>query len=166
MLSFKQKQVIHFRKGEKLPIFCYNYFFKWNMWFVLCLWPKNWKGWSDNIETFHKRKSGVLEKNPRKRKSYHGSPSCSNWASCNLTNHIAALRVSQPMAAWVLKYFLSETIDAQENGSRGTHFAKFLISDFLRGLTYSAVYHDERWSLPGEFRFPTWLCIVWKLQVD
>ena len=37
----------------------------------------------------------------------------------------------------ILKYFLSETIDAQENGSRGTHFAKFLISNFLQGLTYS-----------------------------
>ena len=33
----------------------------------------------------------------------------------------------------VLKYFLSETIHAQENGSRGTHFAKFLISNFLKG---------------------------------
>ena len=37
----------------------------------------------------------------------------------------------------VLKYFLSETIYAQENGSRGTHFAKFLISNFLKSLTYS-----------------------------
>ena len=36
----------------------------------------------------------------------------------------------------VLKYFLSETI---HNGSRGTHFAKFLISNFLKGLTYSAL---------------------------
>ena len=34
------------------------------------------------------------------------------------------------------KYFLSETI---HNGSRGTHFAKFLISNFLQGLTYSAM---------------------------
>ena len=39
----------------------------------------------------------------------------------------------------VLRYFLSETIQAQENGRRGTHFAKFLISNFLKGLTYSAV---------------------------
>ena len=29
-------------------------------------WPENWKGWSHNIETFHKEKSGVLEKKPRK----------------------------------------------------------------------------------------------------
>ena len=37
----------------------------------------------------------------------------------------------------VLKYFLYETI---HNGSRGTHFAKFLISKFLKGLTYSALW--------------------------
>ena len=39
----------------------------------------------------------------------------------------------------VLRYFLSETIQAQENGSRGTHFAKFLISNCVKGLTYSAL---------------------------
>ena len=42
-----------------------------------------------------------------------------------------------------LKYsqiFLSETIHAQENGSRGPHFAKSLNSNFLKGLTYSAVF--------------------------
>ena len=40
----------------------------------------------------------------------------------------------------ILKYFLSETIHAQENGSRGTHFAKSLNSNFLKGLTYSALW--------------------------
>ena len=39
----------------------------------------------------------------------------------------------------ILKYFLSETIHAQENGSWGTHFAKSLNSNFLKGLTYSAL---------------------------
>ena len=39
----------------------------------------------------------------------------------------------------VLKYFPSEKVQVQENGSRGTHFAKFLISNFLKGLTYSAL---------------------------
>ena len=38
----------------------------------------------------------------------------------------------------VLKYFLSETIRGHEKGSRGTKFAKFLISNFLMGLTYIA----------------------------
>ena len=42
----------------------------------------------------------------------------------------------------ILKYFLSETIHAQENGSRVTHFAKFLISNFLQGLIYSAMTYD------------------------
>ena len=32
-----------------------------------------------------------------------------------------------------------ETIHAQDNGSRGTHFAKFSISNFLKGLTDSAM---------------------------
>ena len=40
----------------------------------------------------------------------------------------------------VLKYFLSETIHAQENGSRGAYFPQFLISNFLKGLTYSAMH--------------------------
>ena len=31
----------------------------------------------------------------------------------------------------ILKQFLSEIIHAQENGSRSTHFAKSLISNFL-----------------------------------
>ena len=44
-----------------------------------------------------------------------------------------------PNGSPVLKYFLSQTIHAQENGSRGTHFAKFLISNFLKGLAYSAM---------------------------
>ena len=50
-----------------------------------------------------------------------------------------------------LKYsqiFLSETIHAQENGSRGPHFAKSLNSNFLKGLTYSAVVHY--WGSPEE----------------
>ena len=31
-------------------------------------WSKNWKGLSHNMETFHKKKSGVFNKNPKKRK--------------------------------------------------------------------------------------------------
>ena len=44
-----------------------------------------------------------------------------------------------PNGSPVLKYFLSETIHAQENGSRGPHFAKSLNSNFLKDLTYSAM---------------------------
>ena len=44
----------------------------------------------------------------------------------------------------VLRYFLSETIQAQENGSRGTHFAKFLISNFPKGLPYSALKQENK----------------------
>ena len=64
--------------------------------------PKNWKGWSHNIETFHKEKSGVLEKKPRKQNFYGGSPSRSNLVPSDSTNRRAALWISQPMAAWFL----------------------------------------------------------------
>ena len=40
----------------------------------------------------------------------------------------------------MLKYFLSETI---HNGGRGTHFAKFLISNFLKGLSYSTMNNNK-----------------------
>ena len=52
-----------------------------------------------------------------------------------------------------LKYsqiFLSETIHAQENGSRGPHFAKSLNSNFLKGLTYCALSGDKR---------SQWICL-------
>ena len=42
----------------------------------------------------------------------------------------------------ILKYFIYETINTQENGSIGTHFAKILISNFLKGLTYSALFNQ------------------------
>ena len=62
-----------------------------------------------------------------------------------------------------LKYsqiFLSETIHAQENGSRGPHFAKSLNSNFLKGLTYSALTHSVMfsrldWCDPG-----VWRCLL------
>ena len=59
----------------------------------------------------------------------------------------------------VLRYFLSETIQAQENGSRGTHVAKFLISNFLKGLTYSAM-ADSLPTIIIADRFPPWLEFV------
>merc|ERR1712004_358626 len=92
-------------------------------------------GWSHNMETFHNENSGVFNKNPRKRKFYYGCPS-SRILVFKKTNifTIFPAKISN-----ILKYFLSETIHAQENGSRGTYFAKFLIFNFLDGLTYSAM---------------------------
>ena len=54
-------------------------FFTWNKRLFGVFGQKKLMGWSDNFETFHNEKSGVLEKKPRKRKFYGGSPSCSNW---------------------------------------------------------------------------------------
>ena len=62
-----------------------------------------------------------------------------------------------------LKYsqiFLSETIHAQENGSRGPHFAKSLNSNFLKGLTYSALMLTIR---PARKWSTTSLVIRWRL---
>ena len=54
--------MIPFWNGEKeYQYFATNIFQAKNVIFF-AFWPKNLKGWSDNIETFHKGKSGVLEK--------------------------------------------------------------------------------------------------------
>ena len=82
-------------------------------------WPKNCKGWPDNFETFHKEKSGGLEKNLENK----------NFIAAALHAQIGFQRSDQSQSSTlgqptngspVLKYFLSETIHAQENGSRGT----------------------------------------------
>ena len=62
-----------------------------------------------------------------------------NFMAAALHAQIGLRRSDQSQSSPVLKYFLSETIHAQENVSRGTHFGKFLISNFLKGLTYNAV---------------------------
>ena len=61
---------------------------------------------------------------------------CENW-------YFKKTNIFHYFACKNLKYsqiFLSETIHAQENGSRGPHFAKSLNSNFLKGLTYSALF--------------------------
>ena len=68
-----------FEKVKNYQYFATNNFSREKYDFFWRFWPKNWKGWPDNFETFHNEKSGVLEKKPRKRKFYGGSPSCSNW---------------------------------------------------------------------------------------
>ena len=42
---------------------------------VLHFWPKNWKGWSHKLETFHEDNLGVVKEKPRKQKNCGGSPS-------------------------------------------------------------------------------------------
>ena len=85
-----------------------------------------------------KGKSGALEKNLETK----------NFIAVALHAQIGVQRSDQSQSSTlgqptngglVLTYFLSETIQAQENGSRGTNFAKFLISNLLKGLTYSAM---------------------------
>ena len=104
--------------------------------------PKNWKGWPDNFEKFHKEKSGVLEKNLENENFIPAAIHREKliFKKKQIFSTIFPARISN-----ILKYFLSETIHAQENGSRGTHFAKSLNSNFLQGLTYSAMaVHSDR----------------------
>ena len=82
------------------------------MWFFLAFFAKNLERLIPQYRNFPQREIRCFRK--------------------NLENKIF-------MVAPVFEYFLSETIHAQENGSRGTHFAKFLISNLLKGLTYGAV---------------------------
>ena len=61
---------------EKYQYFATNIFSSEKCNYFGWFWPKNWKGWSDNVETFHKEKSGVFERIPKKRKFYPGSLNC------------------------------------------------------------------------------------------
>ena len=122
LFSFKPNQVIPFWKGEKVPIFYHRYFWCEKCDFFWSFWLKNRKSSSHNIETFHKEKSGVFWKKPRKQ----------NFMAAALHRELWYLKkqifspIFQAIISNILKYFLSETIQAQENGSRGTNFAKFL----------------------------------------
>ena len=60
---------------EKYQCFATNIFWSQKCDFFWWFWPKNWNCWSDNLQTFHKEKSGVVEKKPRKRKFYPDSSS-------------------------------------------------------------------------------------------
>ena len=49
------------------------------MWFIFVILAKNWKGWSDNVETFQKEKSGVFEKNLENENFIAAALHCENW---------------------------------------------------------------------------------------
>ena len=76
--ALKKNRWFPFEKARDYQYFATNIFSCEKCDFFWSFWPKNWKGWPDNFETFHKEKSGILEKKPRKRKFYPGSPS-SYW---------------------------------------------------------------------------------------
>ena len=76
---FSTKTGDFFCKDGKMPIFCNKYLFKWKMWFIFVILAKNWKGWSDNVETFQKEKSGVFEKNLENENFIAAALHCENW---------------------------------------------------------------------------------------
>ena len=105
-------------------------------------WPKNCKGWPDNFETFHKEKLGVLEKKNLDNENFIPA-ALHAQIGFRRSDQSQSSTLGQPTnGGLVLKYFLSETIHTQENGSGGTYFAKFLISNFLKGLTNSALFNQ------------------------
>ena len=53
----------------------------------------------------------------------------------DLTYHKAPLWVSQPIAARFSNISYLEQFTPKSMGAEGIHFAKFLISNFLKGLT-------------------------------
>ena len=86
----------------KIPKLCHKYFFKWFFIFFGWFWPKNWNCWSDNLQTFHKEKSGVVEKKPRKRKFYPSSSSLWYFKKTNIFHYFPSknLKYSQIFLIW------------------------------------------------------------------
>ena len=77
--QFSSKTGDFFCIDGKIPKFCHKYFFKWQMWFFWWFWPKNWNCWSHNLQTFHKEKSGVVEKNLENDNFIPAAVHCENW---------------------------------------------------------------------------------------
>ena len=61
LLSFKLNQVIPFWKGEKVPIFCQRYFFKWKMWFFCAFGRKTGRAGPILLKLSTKRNQVFLE---------------------------------------------------------------------------------------------------------
>ena len=99
----------------KIPKFCHKYFFKWQMWFFWWFWPKNWNCWSHNLQTFHKEKSGVAEKKPRKRKFYASSSSLWKliFKKKQIFSTIFPARISNILKYFYLKQFTPKKMGAE-----------------------------------------------------
>ena len=87
----------------------------------------------------------ILKLSTKRIRCFRKEPRKQNFIAAALHAQIGFWRSDQSQSSTLAqptnggKCFLSETIHAQENGSRGTHFAKLLSSKFLKGLTYSAM---------------------------
>ena len=106
VLSFKQKQVILFWKGEKVPIFCLKYFWIKRVIF----WRFDLNGWSHHVETFQEQKSGVIKRNLDNKIFVAAA------VYCELLYQIANIFHYFPSTD--LKYFLSKKITPKKMGAR------------------------------------------------
>ena len=134
--QFHTKTGDSFLKRWNITNILLQIFSTWNIWFFWRFWPKNWKGWSHNIETFHKEKSGVLEKNLENKNFMAAALHAQIWF-CEIhpiiEQHSGSANQWQPG----FQIFL---IWNNSQWEQRYSFAKFLISDFLKGLPYSAMF--------------------------
>ena len=110
------------------------------MWFFLAFFAKNLERLIPQYRNFPQREIRCFRKNLENKIFMVAAVDAQLLIGFWRSDQSQSTTPGQPTnGAPVFEYFLSETIHAQENGSRGTHFAKFLISNLLKGLTYGAV---------------------------
>ena len=136
MLHFHRKQVIFLYRWKNTKILPQIFFQVKNVIFLGDLGQKTGMAGPIIFKLSTNRNQVLLKKNLDNENFIPAAVHRENWY---LKKKQIFPTIFQARIPNIHKYFLSETIHAQENGSRGTHFAKFLISNFLKGLTYSAL---------------------------
>ena len=142
---FKSKDLVfaHFstKTGDffgidgKIPMFCHKYFWSQKCDFFGDFGQKTRTAGLIMLKLSTKMNQVFWEKNLENENFMVAAIHCENW-------YFKKTNIFHYFPSKNLKYsqiFLSETIHAQENGSRGPHFAKSLNSNFFKGLTYSAM---------------------------
>ena len=111
---------------------------------ILRLLHKN-RNWSNSSPSSGLRVERSLDKKIARQK--HGNLNQGNRLygifSAVQDSSISDL-VTDPLTTMTTMTAMKKKIHAQENGSRGTNFAKFLTSNFLKGLTYNALATKRR----------------------
>ena len=118
--------------------------------------PKDLKGWSEKLETWHVEVLDPVLKKVRRQQFSPGSPSV--WICHSKYTNIFKTCISRSIWIWFLRamypnmnwkcdckdeniqIFASEIILAWENGSKGYHFGKYSISKLLKDLTQCAMF--------------------------
>ena len=147
MLNFHRKQAIFLYRWKNTKILPQIFFQVKNVIFFGDFGQKTWIAGPIIFKLSTKWNQVLLKKNLENENFMRTAVHCENW-------YFKKTNIFHYFPSKNLKYsqiFLSETIHAQENGSRGPHFAKSLNSNFLKGLTYSAL-------------VPMLLCYIWHIK--